>query len=189
MEGRPGGYHLPLGLATVAFGLLALLLWIPMDTETGILERVRTRIEIGDALAPSAAAAVMVLAGLLLLIQETRRPGPIGPAIASLHHLLVLLAIFACGFGLMRWSGPAVVGAYSLLFQDLESYRNLRDTAPWKFVGYLLGGTFLIWMLMGWAESKLTRKQLAVAVTASLALAAIFDLPFEDLLLPPNGDV
>ena len=38
-------------------------------------------------------------------------------------------------------------------------------------------------------ERRLSLARLVLALAVALALALVFDLPFEDLLLPPNGDV
>jgi len=83
------------------------------------------------------------------------------------------------------WLGPAAVWA---LTED-GAYRNLRDTAPWKYVGYVAGGTLLVAGLMALVEGNVTWRGVMIGLLATLALIAVYDLPFEDLLLPPNGDV
>ena len=55
-----------LGACVVLAGLLLMFVWIPLDTETGIIEKVRSRREVGDAMAPTVAAGLLCFSGLLL---------------------------------------------------------------------------------------------------------------------------
>jgi len=61
--------------------------------------------------------------------------------------------------------------------------------APWKYLGYLLGGTLLIAGVVAWIERGVRWRSVVLAFGVVLALAMLYDLPFDDLLLPPNGDV
>ena len=85
---------------------------------------------------------------------------------------------------LMRWAGPEVTEL--ITGQD---YRPLRDTVPWKYIGYLMGGTSMIASLIFLAERRFRWSRLLIALGVTVALILFYDLPFEDLLLPPNGDV
>lgn len=181
--------HLYLGAACVAASLLLLFLWIPLDTDTGLIEKARRRVVIGDALAPSLAAAIMLIGGLILLALE-RRTEPQGSVDRdNLGFLARLLLVFVAGTALMRWSGPLAADAVRLFQPDLAPYRLLRDTAPWKYIGFLLGGGTLIAGLIALVEGRLTTRTVLIALAAVLAMIVIYDLPFDDLLLPPNGDV
>ena len=53
-----------IGIGGLLAGCLILLVWIPLDVETGLIEKVRSQVTIGDAMAPSLAAAVLILGGL-----------------------------------------------------------------------------------------------------------------------------
>jgi hypothetical protein len=68
-------------------------------------------------------------------------------------------------------------------------YRPLRASVPWKYLGYVAGGAMLIFGLISLAERRMRPEHLFLSFVAALALALLYDLPFEDLLLPPNGDV
>ncbi len=83
----------------------------------------------------------------------------------------------------MRYAGPLAAGALG------EKYRLLRDERPWKYVGFIIGGGGMIFGLMSLAEGRVQNIRLALALAIAAGLALIYDLPFEDLLLPPNGDV
>jgi hypothetical protein len=72
---------------------------------------------------------------------------------------------------------------------DPRSYRDLRDTLPWKYIGFLLGSTGLITTCIAAIETRFSWRALLIALVATTALMALYDLPFDDLLLPPNGDV
>ena len=85
----------------------------------------------------------------------------------------------------MRWLGPLAVE----LFGAEGSYRALRDTAPWKHLGFVAGGTLLVAGLMALVEGRLTMRGVVIGLLATFALILLYDLPFDDLLLPPNGDV
>ena len=65
----------------------------------------------------------------------------------------------------------------------------LRDTIPWKHIGYFIGGVVLIAGLIAQVESRLSVVSVGVAILATIILILIYDFPFDDLLLPPNGDV
>ena len=103
----------------------------------------------------------------------------------NLIFVLKLFALLIVALAAMRWIGPLTVEA---LVAD-HDYRALRDERPWKYLGFLFGGTGLVAGLMALMEGHLTRRGLLVGLCATLALIALYDLPFEDLLLPPNGDV
>ncbi|MEM1151512.1 MAG: hypothetical protein AAGI03_13285 [Pseudomonadota bacterium] len=180
----PSRANLYLGLGALLLALFAIFVWVPLDTDTGLLETVRRRTTIGDALAPTIALSVIALGGLLLLFEKR---APDQPALSPAHLsyaggflALLLVAVFA-----MRWSGPLAAG----LLSDVPDYRLLRDTAPWKWIGFAAGGVILVTGSISLIERRLSLRALLVGLGIVLALIAIFDLPFDDLLLPPNGDV
>ena len=171
-----------LALVVAGFALVLLFLWIPHDIQTGIVERVRRRTAIGDALAPTVAAAVLLLGALVLFVERRREATP-GLSGESLRFLLSVIALGAVSFALIRWAGPV---AATLAGTD---YRPLRASAPWKYIGFVLGGWVMVFGLVTLVER---RASLRGAITAALMVAlliAVYDLPFEDLLLPPNGDL
>ena len=177
-----------IGLIVCGLALILLFVWIPLDVETGIIERIRRQVVIGDALGPTVAGAFLLLGGLILALIErpSREPKPVdGQAIR--FALLIVAYLVAC-FLLMLVAGPLAVWIANLATgSDLE-YRLLRDTVPWKYIGFLIGGTLAILGVISLAERRVSLKALVVAVAAVIAMIAIYDLPFDDLLLPPNGD-
>lgn len=178
-----------IGLVTLLTALVILFIWIPLDVDSGLAERVRRRWVLGDALAPTVAASLLGLAGLMLFFTGGPRPGTgtgTGPRLdlQSVRWILALFTALAVSLALMRWTGPVL--AHLL---GAGEYRLIRTTFPWSYSGFLTGGTLLIFSLTSLAEGQIRLKRLALAFAAALIMALLYDLPFDDLLLPPNGDV
>lgn len=171
-----------LGLCFLAFALILIFVWVPLDTDTGLVEKVRRRLTVGDALGPTVAGVVISLGGILTLL----RPSAASTQGRGRDHLMwvaSLLVLFALSLTIMRYAGPlAALGTES-------GYRPLRNTLPWKYIGFVLGGTAMITGMIALVQRRFSFRALALGLVASLALALLYDLPFEDLLLPPNGDV
>jgi len=173
--------HLILGLVCVVLALGTAFLWIPLDTDTGLIEKVRRRVTIGDARAPTIAAGFVVVGGLSLLLFERHAADQPSISRANMGHVLRICLLLLIAFLLMRWAGPMLAGG--------EEYRLLRATPPWKWLGFVLGGTLLVTGLIAVIERRLSLTSLLVGLGITALLIAVFDLPFSDLLLPPNGDV
>lgn len=171
-----------LGLLTCLAALLLIFVWVPLDVDTGIVDKVRRQFVIGDSLGPVVAGAVILIGGLLCLLRPNAQDPAIGPD--NLIWLAQLLAALAASLLVMRFAGPALVE----LFAE-PSYRALRTTAPWNYTGYLLGGTVLIAGLNWAMGGRPRRNAVLLGFAASLAIAMLYDLPFDNLQLPPNGDV
>ncbi len=167
----------------LAFAAGLLLFWLPADTDTGLYEIKRGKFTIGDALAPAFAATVMAVAGLLLLFGPRSRDEPkLDPD--HVKFLSAMITIVLAGMVLMRWAGPAA----TTIFAD-DEYRLLRDTVPWKFVGFASGGFVIVAAASSVVEGRFSRSAALAGIVAVLLIIALYDLPFDDLLLPPNGDV
>ena len=172
-----------LGALVLVFGLVIVLVWAPLDSESGIAEKVRGRWSIGDALAPTMAGAVLIVAGASLFAGALRRPAPASLGRSNLRFLASFLGCIALALAVVRFAGPL---AATLTVGD---YRPLRDEIPWKYIGFVSGGGLLVFSLMTLVERRLSLGRLVLAFAVALGLALVYDLPFEDLLLPPNGDV
>jgi hypothetical protein len=88
----------------------------------------------------------------------------------------------------MVWLGPLTVDLINGMGGDIGSYRQLRDTIPYKYIGFVAGGFAMIFGFISMVERRWSGKLAAISLASIIVLALIFDLPFEDLLLPPNGD-
>lgn len=211
-------------------GILALLLccaivfvWIPLDVETGIIEKVRRQVRLGDAFAPTLAALLIGLGGILLLLQQqirqpknsdssdekstsSTRSGSDSrntPVVknepvakkpyesvrllqrSDFLHALIILLLASLSILLMRYVGPMVL----YFFDANAEYRLLRDTAPWKYIGFTVGAIFMVVTLIAYTEKRIRTIHFLIALVVVLLLIVFYDLPFDDLLLPPNGDV
>ncbi|MCP5085284.1 MAG: hypothetical protein GY952_00540 [Rhodobacteraceae bacterium] len=181
--------NLYLGFCCLGFSLLLLFVWIPLDTETGWIEKVRRQITIGDSLAPSVAALFLLVGGAILTLIERKAPGQPKLTGANMRFIGSVLLILFFSLTIMRYCGPLAVAITSAFTGDELEYRLLRDTAPWKYIGYICGGIVLIAGLIALIEGRMTGRAVLISALAVLVLIAIYDLPFDDLLLPPNGDV
>ncbi|WP_233499341.1 hypothetical protein [Pararhodobacter sp. CCB-MM2] len=177
-----------LGLAVLVVALLALLVWVPADTGSGIVERIRGQYRIGDAMGPSVAFGLLALAGVVLMVESMGKKAAARPRASlgqgQLSFLLIVFVIFFVSLLAMRWIGPAVAG----LLTD-TGYRPLRASLPWKYLGYVGGGMLMVGSLISLAERRITLRAFAIGFVGALVLAMLYDLPFDDFLLPPNGDL
>jgi hypothetical protein len=98
---------------------------------------------------------------------------------------VVLVLVHTVSLLLMFWTGALAVDAFG---PAGSTYRLLLDTPPWKFVGFLTGGTFLIFSLISLFERKISLRGFVTALAATVFIAAAYDLPFDSIPLPPNGD-
>lgn len=171
-----------LGLIFIVFSLLLIFVWIPLDVETGYLEKVRRAVVLGDSLGPALAGGIMLLGGLLLLLKPDHNAAPLDRK--NMRWLLLLLLSVVISVVIMRYAGSLVSW-----LAGAGEYRVLRDTLPWKYIGFLLGGGFLVFTLMTLAAGRFSWLQLLIAIITTLLIAMFYDLPFDNLLLPPNGDV
>ncbi len=175
-------------IVALLLGLGALFFWIPNDVDTGLIETFRRQTYIGDALFPSASALVIAICAAALLVRsllvgaraaEAREDDDRIP----LGFLLVVAAILALSLALMFWTGPIAAE----LFSD-QDYRQLRATAPWKHLGFVVGGVAMVFGAISLIEGRLRASRAAIAFLVALLLILAFDIPFDTLLLPPNGD-
>lgn len=178
-----------LGLAAIALAAVAIAGWVPFDTGSGIVEKVRGKLSIGDALAPTVAFVLLAGAGALLAV-EARHGGETARLTrANLAFLGLVVALFAVSIALMRWTGAACDDAAARrlgLSVRLQGPARHGPVEASRFRGGReLHGRRLHLARRAQGEPAGRADRLG----ATLAMIALYDLPFEDLLLPPNGDV
>ncbi len=178
--------NLILGICVLGFSVLLLAVWIPMDTDSGLILEVRRQVIIGDALAPTVASLFLLVGGALLVSVERKSMDQPGLSARDMAFVAGLVGIVALSLVVMRHAGPLAVALFA---EETAEYRLLRGTAPWKYIGYFLGGTMMIIGMVALVEGRIRLRILVIAAFAVLAMIVLYDLPFEDLLLPPNGDV
>lgn len=178
-----------LGLTAVILSAAAMIVWVPADSTSPPLAEMRGRTVIGDAMAPMIALALCFVGGIVTIL-ETRKHD-VAPHMTrqNLLFLLMTLTLLGVSLALMRWGGPSSVAISNAISGNELLYRNLRDTAPWKYIGFLLGGTLMIAGPIALVEGRLSMKSVVVGLGAAALMVLAYDIPFDDLLLPPNGDL
>lgn len=194
---RSRRWNIGIGLFFAIVGALVLFVWIPADVETGVIAKERRDIVIGDAMAPSMAAAGILVFSLALVAAALFGPPPseaddaeyaTGLSGDNLRSVIWLSLIVLTSLASMTWAGTVVVQALQALGAGLPDYRLLRDTVPYKYIGFTVGGFLLVCGLIAWIEGRVRRRAVYTAIAAVAVLILLYDLPFDSLLLPPNGD-
>lgn len=185
-----------MGLALVFIGasLLTLFVWIPNDVESGVLIEERRSIDVGDALAPTAAAIAVLITSIALLVSSllTSRNAissepPIGVSRCNMISIVTMALLLVVSLQLMVWAGPLTVMLLQAAGVALPEYRLLTDTMPYKYIGFVIGGITLVCGLISWIEGRVAWRAVLTAIAAVMVLIIVYDVPFDSLLLPPNG--
>lgn len=190
MISRATRANIVLALVAAVVASFAIFVWIPLDTSSGFVERARGRSAIGDALAPTVACLFVLLGAAAVLALERRKEDEcegLGPG--NLAYLAGAVALTLLSLAIMRYAGPFVVWLSNFVAGEESTYRELRAAAPWKWIGYLLGGATLVSGFIAMIERRPTLLAVAIGLAVSILFVAIVDLPFDSLVLPPNGDV
>ncbi len=193
---RSGRWNLGIGVLALVAGIVALVVWIPEDTETGVLMQDRYSVEIGDGMAPTMSMiGVLVVSIALIAVSCLQiRSGAskadedgIGIPGESFAAMAAVAASLAVSLTLMVWAGPLAVVSLQAGGVDIGSYRELSDTVPYKYIGFSLGGFVLVFSLIAWMEGRPSWRAAWTAAAAVIALILVYDVPFDNLLLPANG--
>ena len=88
----------------------------------------------------------------------------------------------------MYWAGPLALGLFGPSGEEAATYRQMRSTLPWKYIGYILGGFTLVFGVTSLIEGRITLRRAISSILAVAFLILLFDVPFDTILLPPNGD-
>ncbi|MDF9301965.1 hypothetical protein P5P81_05265 [Tritonibacter mobilis] len=99
-----------------------------------------------------------------------------------------MLAIIAVALLLMFWAGPLAVAMFAQGGEETVSYRQLRAAVPWKYIGFFLGGFTMVFGLISFIEGRMSRRAAVFGLLSVAGLITLFDVPFDNILLPPNGD-
>ncbi len=192
----PDPWDIGFGVVVLTGSLLALFVWFPADIPTGFFfTNAIGREEPGDAFFPIILATLLAILSAIQLIsalfKKNTQDEPSVPAVLTLRNLrflVIFVAIMGAGLSVMYWLGPmtvALLKAWGIIDAD---YRQLTDTAPYKYIGYVVGGFLMTIVLIAWTEGQVRpRSILAVLITLSVAII-IFDVVLKNVLLPPNAD-
>lgn len=185
-------FEIWLALGFLVIALLCVFWWIPSDTQTAPIYRFRRQVLMGDALLPLVAAAGLAICAAIHLVGQLRardeRRGAVPFDARTGVFLCALAAILAVSLAVMFWAGPVAVALFAQGADAPVSYRELRGTFPWRHVGFVLGGIIMVFGAITLLDGRPTRSAAISAVLAVVALILVFDVAFESVLLPPNGE-
>lgn len=180
-----------IAVAFLAIGLLGAVIWVPLDTDSPPIYEFRRQVFIGDAMLPMVAAiGVAVFAALQILVTlrgNRTADGPTPFDAATFAFFAMVFAILAASLLAMFWSGPLALALFGS-GDETVTYRQMRTTWPWKYVGFVLGGFLMVFGLTSLIEGRFRWSRVLSSLLAVAVLILIFDVPFDTILLPPNGD-
>ncbi|SCZ62179.1 hypothetical protein SAMN04488118_104346 [Epibacterium ulvae] len=175
------------------FALVCVLFWLPRDTETAMIEVFRRQISMGDAFVPIVAGTLMGICAAIHLVMTALRKdlydtesAPVDSA--AMAFLIQLTLVVALSLAVMFWAGPLAVELFVVSGSEDITYRQMRATYPYKLIGFVLGGFALVFGLSALIEGQIRASRAILALITVAILVAIFDLPLDSVLLPPNGD-
>ena len=151
---------------------------------------------IGDAMAPTVVAIGILLVSIGLIFtsifvratgNEDAMETATGLTKSNMASSLVMGALTILSLAIMVWAGPLIVNALNWFGFEVKSYRLLVDTVPYKYIGFAAGGFLMVFSLISWVEGRPTVKAGLTAIAAVVAIILVYDVPFDNLLLPPNG--
>lgn len=195
----PDPWNIGFGVVTLAVALLALFVWFPLDIKGGFIQTNLTgNLEPGDAFFPILLAAALVALSLVQIVaavfnrqaSSAGAPDEAGQlSIQNLKFLACFFAILVAGLTVMFWFGPLVTAILAAAGLIDQSYRQLVDTVPYKYLGYLVGGFGMTTALVWWTEGRLRPRAVYTVVAVLAACILIFDILLDNILLPPNADI
>jgi hypothetical protein len=181
------------GVVVLAVAVVALTVWFPNDIRGGVIVLGATgKPEPGDAFFPVILASLMGLLGAIQVCFALFKPS----ARAQAGRLDSGNAVFMAGFcvivgvglALMYWCGPAVVGALKSVGLTEHDYRQLTDTAPFKYIGYVVGGFVMTVAIVVRAEGMVRPRALLAVVLVIAFLVFVIDGLLSNVQLPPNAE-
>lgn len=191
----PDPWDIGFGVIVFIGALLALFVWFPLDIRGGFFNINQIgRSEPGDAFFPILLASALALLSLIQMALVLLRPTPSDASVQAkltlenVKFLTLFLIITSSGLAIMFWLGPVVVWAMRETGLIDATYRQLTDTAPYKYLGYVVGGFLMTISLIAWTEGRV---RLLSVLTVSVMLALfilIFDILLNNVLLPPNAE-
>ena len=183
-----------LALFFATASVLTLFVWIPADIETGVFETFRRRTTIGDAMAPTLAAWAVLLVSIIMGVfsyLRARRSASApedGLDSRSYAFLLRISVPLIVGLVLMVYTGPVTLDVLNTFGAELGTYRQQKATFPFKHLGFVAGGFVMIFSLISVVENRMSQSALWVSIFSVAALILLYDVPFDNILIPPNGD-
>jgi hypothetical protein len=184
------------GVVILVSALLAIFVWFPNDIRSGFFYvNAIGRTEPGDAFFPIILSTTLViLSGIQLYISLFHRSPYASteptPAISknNFKFLFTFGVICILGLSIMYSLGPVTVWTLREFGLIDAEYRHLTDTAPFKYLGYVVGGFIMTVTLIAWTEGHVRRPAVLTVLTVLFVAIIIFDKFLTNVLLPPNAE-
>jgi len=186
-------WNIGFGVVMSTLSLLTLLVWIPNDIKGGFIDiNQMGKPEPGDAFFPVILASLLLLlsAGQLARALFSHRPQPLSGTLtlANLKFLLTFYLIVFAGLTIMYWFGPLVVDTMRTMGFIDNTYRQLADTVPYKYLGYGVGGFLMTMGLIAWVEGTVRPRAILTVIIVLALLILVLDILLYNIQLPPNAD-
>lgn len=174
-----------IGILGSCCALMILFLWIPNDVDTGVVDVWRRTVRIGDAMLPTFAAYGILIASIGIMAQNFFIKSQVPVRAVASAFIFSLFAILTISLLLMLVTGPVCIWLWT---GGEMNYRQVLASAPWKYLGFLVGGTLMVFGFISLSEHQIRWRNVGIAVLSTILIALLYDLPFDSLFLPPNGD-
>lgn len=192
----PDPWDIGFGAVVLVGALVALFVWFPADIRGGFFHTNAVgRREPGDAFFPIILASTLAVLSVIQIALALLRPrastedAPQARLTAqNLKFLATFLAFSGVGLAIMYWLGPLTVSVMQALGLTDADYRNLSDTAPYKYLGYVVGGFLMTVGLITWSEGRVRRGALITVIVVLATAIIVFDVLLNNVLLPPNAE-
>ena len=181
------------GVVVLIAALLTLLVWIPIDIKGGFIEINQIgKPEPGDAFFPIILTSLLLVLSIGQLVGAlfSRKPKPASGRLTpdNLKFLFLFYAVVLTGLTVMYWLGPLAVETLRAAGIIDNTYRQLVDTAPYKYLGYVTGGFGMTMALIIWAEGKIRLRSVLTVVIVLALIILLLDIILHNIQLPPNAD-
>lgn len=192
----PDPWDIGFGVVVLAGSLLAIFVWFPADIKGGFFNTTPIgRVEPGDAFFPVILSATLAFLSVLQITislikgSPSPSPGSLGKLTPhNIRFLIIFLSICAVGLAIMFLLGPAVVWIMRELNMTDAEYRYLTDTAPYKYIGFVVGGFLMTVTLIAWTEGRVRPAGIIAVLSVLIVAIVVFDVLLTNVLLPPNAE-
>jgi len=186
-------WNIGFGAVVLVAALLTLLIWIPGDIKGGFIEINQIgKPEPGDAFFPIILAGLIIVLGTIQLAGAlfSRKPQPASSRLTldNVKFLFLFYAIVFAGLTIMYWLGPLVVDTLRSAGVIDNTYRQLVDTVPYKYLGYVTGGFLMTMGLIIWAEGTVRPRSILTVIIVLGILILTLDILLHNIQLPPNAN-
>ena len=162
------------GAIFILMAILLVFVWIPSTSTPAILKKSAARSASAIHWRPPLPGPSFLIGGLGLLVFGGNSGEAEAPTdLLALRFAAILFGVYFVSFLVMLVVGPAAVWLANLFTGSEQEYRLLRDTAPWKYLGFATGGTLAVAGTISLLEGRATLRALVTGILAVCAMIAI----------------